>query len=594
MKKASLRNSRTESARTCSIRASCARATGLIPDRTPREREVLVQFYDATKGYAWRDNTNWRSSAPLGQWHGVTTDDDGRVVALDVHANDLSGPIPHRLSDLSRLERLHLDQNDLTGEIPAELGSLPQLTSLNLFSNDLTGEIPPELGNLRNLERLNLYINDLTGPLPDELGNLENLRVLSLRTNALSGTLPRSMLKLTNLNTLRIQENDGLCAPSDAEFREWLSGIFFDGEMCEDEVLEDVTDEVEAARNALMALYDATGGTNWTTSTNWATDKPLDEWHGVRTDRLGRVYFLDLAGNNLSGTIPREMGGLSKLRRLELEGNELTGPIPAELGELSSLVVMLLGGNGLTGSIPRELGALVSLEEMILADNNLTGPVPPELTDLTNLRLLHLDFNNLTGPLPAEFVNLTNLEHLDISRNAGLCAPTDDAFQEWLETLRGFHGDTCAGEVQPKATDAVQAAVDAAVAAGGGLRAGGHPVTIDVSALFSFGAGGSANTTYTARSSRPALVTADTTDTRLVLTPGDAADTIDGAPARVTITVTASRADDTAEVKFTVEVEAAQTPVPTASPPAQLLLAMLLLAGGARLRSKRWGRPLHS
>ena len=103
--------------------------------------------------------------------------------------------------------------------------------------------------------------------------------------------------------------------------------------------------------------------------------------------------------------------------------------------------------------------------------------------------------------------------------------------------------------VQAKDPDEVQANVDAAVAAGGGLRAGGPPVTIDMSALFSFGDGGSADTTFTARSSHPAAVTADTTDGSLVLTPGDPA------PVTITITVTATRGDDTAEVEFTVEFD---------------------------------------
>ena len=124
-----------------------------------------------------------------------------------------------------------------------------------------------------------------------------------------------------------------------------------------------------------------------------------------------------------------------------------------------------------------------------------------------------------------------------------------------------------------------------AAAAGGRLRAGGHAVTIDMSTLFSFGAGGSAGTTYTARSSHPALVTADTTDRRLVLTPV--------APARVTVTVTAARVGDSAEVAFTVEVEAAPSEVPAAPPLAQLLLALLLLGGGAYYRVRQahhWAR----
>ena len=128
-------------------------------------------------------------------------------------------------------------------------------------------------------------------------------------------------------------------------------------------------------------------------------------------------------------------------------------------------------------------------------------------------------------------------------------------------------GPTAQQEVEPKPPGEVQAVVDEAVARVGGLRAGGAHVTIELNTLFSFRAGASADTTYTVRSSDPELVTAETTDGQLVLTPGGpppagassslaagATDTLHGDPARATITVAAERAGDTAEVEFTVEV----------------------------------------
>ena len=54
-------------------------------------------------------------------------------------------------------------------------------------------------------------------------------------------------------------------------------------------------------RAALVALYNATDGPNWTNSTNWLTDAPLGEWHGVDTDTRGRVYALRLSDNQLTG-----------------------------------------------------------------------------------------------------------------------------------------------------------------------------------------------------------------------------------------------------------------------------------------------------
>ena len=94
-----------------------------------RDREVLVALYNATDGENWRDNANWLSDAPIGEWWGVTTNDDGRVTALFLWDNGLSGEIPAELGSLSNLESLVLVHNQLSGEIPAELGSLSNLTA---------------------------------------------------------------------------------------------------------------------------------------------------------------------------------------------------------------------------------------------------------------------------------------------------------------------------------------------------------------------------------------------------------------------------------------------------------------------------------
>ena len=55
------------------------------------DRVALEALYDATGGPRWTDNTNWKTSAPLGDWHGVSTDGDGRVRRLRLGGNGLSG-----------------------------------------------------------------------------------------------------------------------------------------------------------------------------------------------------------------------------------------------------------------------------------------------------------------------------------------------------------------------------------------------------------------------------------------------------------------------------------------------------------------------
>ena len=96
------------------------------PDRT-----ALVALYHATAGDDWDDNDNWLTDAPLDEWHGVKTDDYGRVVDLELDDNNLSGQIPSELGNLSNLKNLLLQYNQLTGQIPPELADLSNLKVLD-------------------------------------------------------------------------------------------------------------------------------------------------------------------------------------------------------------------------------------------------------------------------------------------------------------------------------------------------------------------------------------------------------------------------------------------------------------------------------
>ena len=53
------------------------------------DRAALAGLYNATNGENWRNNANWLSDAPPGEWVGVYTDDDGRVIWLDLSGNQL-------------------------------------------------------------------------------------------------------------------------------------------------------------------------------------------------------------------------------------------------------------------------------------------------------------------------------------------------------------------------------------------------------------------------------------------------------------------------------------------------------------------------
>ena len=366
---------------------------------TDVDAEALVALYNATDGANWTNNTNWLTNEAISEWHGVTTNSDGRVTRLELINNQLTGPIPAELGNLAYLQRLRLENNQLTGEIPAALGNLANLWLLYLNDNQLTGEIPAELGNLVNLQYLLLENNQLTGEIPAALGNLTNLWFLYLNDNQLTGEIPAALGNLANLRDLYLLNN-----MLTGEIPAALGGLAnleiltLNENMLTGEIPEELGN---LANLQLLSLNE-----------NMLTGEIPVELGG-----LANLQLLALYGNMLSGEIPEELGNLANLLLLSLWGNELTGEIPEELGNLANLQVLSLWGNELTGEIPAGLGNLGNLQSLLLSQNRLMGEIPEELGNLANLLLLSLWGNELTGEIPEELGNLANLQSLLLDQN---------------------------------------------------------------------------------------------------------------------------------------------------------------------------------
>ena len=110
---------------------------------------------------------------------------------------------------------------------------------------------------------------------------------------------------------------------------------------------------------ALVDLYNSTNGANWINHTNWLTTSPVSTWYGV-TVQNGRVAWLNLAKNKLTGTIPSSIGNLTLLNILDLSVNQLSGAIPSSLGNLVQLWTLDLSYNQLSGVVPVSLSNLLN------------------------------------------------------------------------------------------------------------------------------------------------------------------------------------------------------------------------------------------
>jgi len=185
---------------------------------------------------------------------------------------------------------------------------------------------------------------------------------------------------------------------------------------------DNVTTVVKGDCNALVSLYNATGGSQWTSKAGWMVSTNPCNWAGVACNAGKRVTQLILNGEapnpgNLTGSLPAALGNLTGLQVIDLASNEIGGTIPPTLGNLKNLLALDLSGNFLTGTIPASLGGLTALTvELDLHSNQLSGPIPTTFTNLNALFILDLGSNSLSGNL-AVLGTMPSLRQIDLRQN---------------------------------------------------------------------------------------------------------------------------------------------------------------------------------
>ncbi|KAJ9185346.1 hypothetical protein P3X46_004992 [Hevea brasiliensis] len=146
-----------------------------------------------------------------------------------------------------------------------------------------------------------------------------------------------------------------------------------------------------------------------------------NDFEGGIPESLGNcksLLHINLSSNNLNGSIPQQVIGLSSLSTsLVMSHNSLTGSIPLEVGNLDNLMELDLSENKLSGAIPSSLGGCISLERLHLEGNKFGGTIPESLKNLRGIEELDLSHNNLSGEIPGFLGKLLSLKRLNLSYN---------------------------------------------------------------------------------------------------------------------------------------------------------------------------------
>ncbi|TVU07411.1 hypothetical protein EJB05_47465, partial [Eragrostis curvula] len=344
---------------------------------------------------------------------------------LCVTENFLSGSIPPSIGNVSSLHSIFLGQNKFTGQIPERFTHIPELISLDLSFNRLSGHVPSSIYNKSSLKYLNVGSNFLVGRLPSDIGySLPYLEVLIMQNNKLEGLIPSSLGNASDLQMLDLSNNS-------------LHGLI-------------------PSFGSLANMHQVLLGSNWLQGHDWTFLASLTNCTKLTKLSLEKnmlkaslprsvcnlssnLEYLALGSNQISGSIPVEIGNLVGLTFLGMENNFLSGSIPPTIGKLHDLYIINLSKNKLSGRIPTSIGDIVLLGKLFLDDNILSGSIPSSLGRCLGLLQLNLSSNSLDGFLPEELFTGPPLSFgVDLSHNS-LTGPLPILAMGQLEDISLFN-----------------------------------------------------------------------------------------------------------------------------------------------------------
>ncbi|KAL5173724.1 Receptor-like protein EIX2 [Glycine soja] len=383
-----------------------------------------------------------------------------KLVSLQLPGNEIQGPIPGGIRNLTLLQNLDLSENSFSSSIPDCLYGLHRLKSLDLSSSNLHGTISDALENLTSLVELDLSYNQLEGTIPTSLGNLTSLVELDLSHNQLEGTIPTFLGNLRNLREINLKylylsfnKFSGNPFESLGSLSK-LSYLYIDGNNFQGVVKEDDLANLTSLERFFASENNLTlkVGSNWLPSfqlTNldvrsWQLGPSFPSW----IQSQNKLTYLDMSNTGIIDSIPTQMWeALSQVLHFNLSHNHIHGELVTTLKNPISNQIVDLSTNHLRGKLPylsnalwllslpcRESVCIPSERETLLKfKNNLNDPSNrlwswnPNNTNCCHwygvLCHNHLNYLDLSGnyflekgmSIPSFLGTMTSLTHLNLS-----------------------------------------------------------------------------------------------------------------------------------------------------------------------------------